>query len=148
MICCEAQLNDDLLKQLIALSEDWEAEDSCHGYTKNEKEDIEGMRIFLAKDDEEIIGYLFGCEEIQEKATSVIEEGSRCFEIMEIYVKESFRNHGIGRDLFMFAEDRLKDCDYLTLSTATKDYKAILHFYIEELGMEFWSARLFKKVIK
>ena len=35
---------------------------------------------------------------------------------------------------------------YLMLSTATKDCKRILHFYLDELGMDFWSARLFKKL--
>lgn len=30
--------------------------------------------------------------------------------------------------------------------SATRNWKAILHFYIEELGMEFWNARLFKKI--
>jgi len=34
----------------------------------------------------------------------------------------------------------------LFLSTATKDYKRILHFYIDEMGMDFWTARLFKKL--
>ncbi len=34
------------------------------------------------------------------------------------------------------------------LSTAVKNYKSILHFYIDELGMEFWTARLYKKVGK
>ncbi len=38
------------------------------------------------------------------------------------------------------------EVSYLMLGTATKNWKAILHFYLEELGMEFWSARLFKKL--
>ena len=29
-----------------------------------------------------------------------------------------------------------------------KRLAGILHFYIDELGMEFWSARLFKKISK
>ena len=36
--------------------------------------------------------------------------------------------------------------DYIMLSTATKDYRRILHFYIDELGMDFWYARLFRKI--
>ena len=36
--------------------------------------------------------------------------------------------------------------EFIMLSTATKNYKSILHFYIDELGMDFWSARLFKKL--
>jgi hypothetical protein len=34
----------------------------------------------------------------------------------------------------------------MMLTTATKNFRAILHFYIDELGMDFWSARLFKKI--
>ena len=36
----------------------------------------------------------------------------------------------------------------MMVGTATKNYRAILHFYIDELGMEFWSARLFKRLKK
>jgi hypothetical protein len=34
------------------------------------------------------------------------------------------------------------------LSTATKNFRAILHFYVDELDMNFWNARLFKKLKK
>ena len=141
----ETTLSEEVLEELILMSIDWEKEDSCHGYRHNQREDIEGNRIFLAKDEDEILGYLFGHEEIQEKASSVIEEGKKCFEVMEIYVKPQYRDKGIGRKLFEYMEGNV-DADYLTLSTATKDYRSILRFYIEHLGMDFWSARLFKKV--
>jgi len=36
--------------------------------------------------------------------------------------------------------------ELILLSTATKNYKAILHFYLDELDMEFWNARLFKRI--
>lgn len=39
-----------------------------------------------------------------------------------------------------------QEAEFLLLSTATKNWRAIFHFYIEELDMEFWSARLFKKM--
>ena len=35
-------------------------------------------------------------------------------------------------------------CSYVTLSTSTKDYKRILHFYAETVGMDFHSAFLIK----
>ena len=34
----------------------------------------------------------------------------------------------------------------IMLITATKNFRAILHFYIDELGMDFWSTSLFKKI--
>ena len=80
---------------------------------------------------------------------AVMPEGSRCFEVEELYVVPRFRSKGIGRALFAFAEDAVKDAaDYMVLSTATKNWRAIFHFYLEELDMTFWSARLFKKIAK
>ena len=146
MIIQETRLTDDVLKQLIDLSIEWENEDSCHGYRHNQKQDIEGNRIFIVEEDDQIIGYLFGHEAIQEERSSVIEEGKKCFEVLEIYVKKDYRDQGIGRQLFRYVEEKLPDTDYLTLSTATKNYKAILHFYIDEAGMSFHNARLFKKL--
>ena len=59
------------------------------------------------------------------------------------------RSKGIGRALFAFAEDAVKDiADYMVLSTATKNWRAVFHFYLEELDMTFWSARLFRKIAK
>ena len=143
----EKALTDGLLKTLIRLSADWEAENSCHGYRKNERADIEGNRIFLAEDGPDVIGYLFGHNEVSEGASSVMPDGTPFFEVEELYVKPGYRGEGIGRMLFTHAEQAVSDkADYLMLSTATKNWKAILHFYLEELGMEFWSARLFKKV--
>ena len=144
----EEKLNDEILDELIRMSEEWEAEDSCWGYRRNGKEDIENERIFLAKEGDEILGYLFGHEHIQEEHSSVIRDNTKCFEIMEIYVRPEYRSKGIGKKLFAYLEQQLTDTDYLTLSTATKNWKAILHFYIEETGMAFHSARLFKEMQK
>jgi len=49
--------------------------------------------------------------------------------------------------LFRYAEESVKsETEYMVLSTATKNWKAIFHFYLDELDMTFWSARLFKKI--
>ena len=145
----ETELTGEVLETLIAMSVDWEAEMSCYGYRANEKDDIEGNRIFLAEEDGEVIGYLFGAPFESKNMKAVMPEGSRCFEVEELYVVPRFRSKGIGRALFSFAEDAVKDAaDYMVLSTATKNWRAIFHFYLDELDMTFWSARLFKKISK
>ena len=148
VIVYEAKLNDELLEKLIAMSEVWEAENSTYGYRKNDRSDIEGNRIFLAERDGEILGYLFGHEEKSERASSIMADGTPYFEIEELYVVPSYRSKGVGRMLFHDVEQAVKAAgiDFIMLSTATKNYKSILHFYIDELGMDFWSARLFKKL--
>ena len=143
----EVDLSDRVLSELIRLSVDWEAENSSYGYRANERSDIEGNRIFLAEDNGEIIGYLFGKISLSKNMRSIMPEGTPFFEVEEIYVIPSRRSQGVGESLFRLAENAVRpDAEYIVLSTATKNRKAIFHFYIDELGMEFWSARLFKKI--
>ena len=143
----ESDLTPALMDELIALSENWESENTCHGYRKNAPVDIEGRRIFLAEDGGRTAGYLFGQMEKAKNTTSVMPEGTPYFEIEEIYVIPELRSKGIGSALFRYAENAVRsDAEYVLLGTATKNWRSILHFYIEELGMDFWSARLFKKL--
>lgn len=135
------------MDELIAMSEEWESENSCRGYRRNTAEDLESRRVFLAKDAGRTAGYLFGTMEKSENMSSVMPEGTPYFEVEEIYVVPDLRSTGIGSALFGYAEDAVRpDAEYVLLSTATKNWRSILHFYIEELGMDFWSARLFKKL--
>ena len=144
----ETELTDELERELIRLSADWEAEDSCRGYRTNAREDLEGRRFFLAEEDGAILGYLFGLRETAENSSSVMPDGTPYFEIEEIYVVPERRSQGIGRRLFAFAEEtaRREELPFLMLSTATKNARAILHFYLDELDMTFWNSRLFKKL--
>lgn len=143
----EVDLNEAVLAQLIRLSEDWAAENSCYGYRPNDKSDIEGNRIFLAEDGSEVIGYLFGRVCSAERMSSIMPEGTPYFEVEELYVVPEKRSRGIGAKLFRYAEEAVKtEAEYMVLSTATKNWKAIFHFYLDELGMTFWNARLFRKI--
>lgn len=143
----EVTPDEKVTAQLIRFSEDWAKENSCYGYRPNDKTDIAGNRIFLAEDGETVIGYLFGRVYHSEQMKSIMPEGTPYFEVEELYVVPEKRSQGIGMKLFRYAEESVKsETEYMVLSTATKNWKAIFHFYLDELDMTFWSARLFKKI--
>ena len=147
MLIHEVELNDAVLETLIALSKDWEAERSCHGYRANARADIEGNRIFLAEEDGSVIAYLFGKLCTSEKQSSVMPDGTPYFEIEELYVVPAQRSRGVGAALFAHVENALKpEAEFILLGTATKNARAILHFYLDVADMQFWSARLFKRI--
>ena len=143
----EVTLTPAVADTLIRMSELWEAENITHGYRRNGLPDLEGNRIFLAEKNGDTVGYLFGKVEKAEKTSSVMPAGTTYFEIEELYVLPEYRSQGIGRELFEFCEKEAKGAaDFIMLSTATKNSKAVLHFYLDEVGMEFWNARLFKRI--
>ena len=134
-------------KRLLELSLMWEKEDSCYGYRADMEDDFQDCYILAAYDDE-LIAYIFGKEEIQDKQTSVIDKNMHYFEIEELYVHPSYRSRGIGKQLMESLEKELKKkgLEMMMLNTATKNWKAIMHFYIDEIGMNFWSAKLYKRL--
>lgn len=147
MMIKKVPLSEEVIQFLIELSVLWESEDSCFGYRKNTVDDLTGEDIFLAEDEGEIIGYLLCHKYIQEKDVCTVPKESKCLEVEELYVIPEYRSRGIGRRLYNEAVSHYGDqIEFVTLSTATKNYRAILHFYIEELGMTFWSARLFQRL--
>lgn len=120
----KCELDDRNIKAVIALSKEWESEDLTYGYCANDKNDLIGNDLFLAYSDAQIIGYLFGKCSVLNEAITPIDKGSKCFDINEIYVKEKYRSQGIGKALFEYTENYHKqNVDYITLSTATKNYK-------------------------
>ena len=138
----EAEPTPEILEKLLQLSAQWAAEQNCYGYYPNTEADIAGKRVFLG-----IEAYLLGKLETAKNMKSIMPEGTAYFEVEELYVVPEKRSQGIGEALFRFAEETIKkDVQFIVLSTASKNSKAILHFYLDELGMQFWSARLFKKV--
>ena len=144
---CEVSLTPEVKESLLKMSADWAAENSCRGYYANDESDLHGNRFFLAMNESEPVGYLFGHLEHAKSSSTVMEAGTPFFEVEEIYVIPSMRSKGIGAGLFRFAENAVRtEANFILLSTATRNWRAVLHFYVDELGMEFWSARLFKKI--
>lgn len=143
----ETVLTPAVLEVLKQMSADWAAENSCWGYFANDESDIRGNRIFLALDGDTPVGYLFGQVTRAKQTSTVMEENTPYFEVEELYIVPDWRSRGVGSALFRYAESQVKqDAEYILLSTATKNWRAIFHFYIDELDMEFWNARLFKKI--
>lgn len=144
----EIESDHDLIGKLIELSAIWESEGSCYGYRCNSAADFEQRRIFIAELDGAVIAYLLGMNDTAQNISSIAPDGAVYFELEEIYVKPEFRSQGIGKELFLSVERTLgnEQIDLMLLSTATKNHKAVFHFYLDELGMSFWSARLFKRL--
>ena len=139
-------LDNDTTRQLIELSKLWVEEDCSYGMVVNEAEDLQAP-VAVALDGDAIVGYCFGHSYVQEQRKSYMEAGKTGFELDELYVLPQYRGLGIGRELFRMIEREVgKTCSFLTLATSTKNYKAILKLYIEELGMNFHSAFLFKNL--
>ncbi len=138
----------DDIPLLTKLSSDWEEENSCHGYQRNQAEHFAKYRVFIVEFEGEVIGYLFGTVEHSKNMTAMMPAGSTYFEVEELYIDSRFRSQGIGRAFMQYLETILlsEGIDKMVLSTATKDYKRILHFYIDEMGMSFWHAKLFKEL--
>ena len=141
----EKDPDQDLYDRLIELSAKWEEEGNCYGYVKNTQEEFEGKRIFTAREEDTVIAYLFGEEYRSSRMTSMIKEGSPCFEIDEIYVLPAYRGKGIGKKLFETMESCLKDCEAITLTAVAGDAEKLLAFYTGDNGMQIYSTRLFKK---
>ena len=139
--------NHKYLKQLLALSSAWAKEKICVSYKANEESEFINKELYLVLDEDKIIGYGLGHIKKLKDKTSYNQIGEKAFELDELYIKKNYRNKGIGKKLFKYIEKDLKDqVDLIGLVAATKKYKELLKFYIEELDMNFNNAFLFKRM--
>jgi ribosomal protein S18 acetylase RimI-like enzyme len=144
----ELFLDEETTAQLIKMSQDWEAENNVYGYVANSIEHLEGRTIFGAYNNNKLVGYIFGKPETQEKTNALISEGTVYFEVEELYVGKYYRNQGIGKALFAAMQERVKETgiDYIFLTSANKDSRRIMNFYLNEVGMNTQYAVFFKKI--
>lgn len=141
-------LTKPIMKELINLSNRWKEEAISHGIVTNTKKDFVGKDIYVAYNlKNRIVGYLLCSYFVEEKQTPTIPKGSKTCYVDELYVEKRYRCKGIGKLLFEKMQNDIKDrCEYIELVTSTKDYKRIIHFYEDIIGMNFWSASFFKKL--
>ena len=140
------KLDSDTTMQLVNLSKKWEEENCTWGIVANTENDL-AEPVFVAEENGVIVGYALGHYYTVEQKTSYIPIGAKCFMLDEIYVLPQYRNKGIGKELFKLVEKFANNtCEYLTLSTSTKNYTSILRFYVYDLEMTFHSAFLIKEM--
>ena len=141
--------DDEYMKELLALSKAWAKENSCPAYYENDANEFINHDVYVALDDNQIVAYALGnIKELEEK-TSYNEIGEKAFELDEIYVVNDYRSKGIGKALYRFIEDDVKDkVDVIGVIATSFEYKRLLKFYIDELDMTFNHALLVKRTDK
>ena len=76
-----------------------------------------------------------------------IKDAEKLQYLYELYEQPMYRIAFAVLRSSSLAEDAVsEEAEYVMLSMAAKNWKPLLRFYTEELGMEFWSARLFRKL--
>lgn len=141
-----ATLSEEEISQLVQLSIEWEKEEVTGGLRSNTKDDLH-LPMYLALDNNKIVGYIFGHFYNRETKLWDIDIGTKCFDVDELYVAPNYRSQGIGKKLFSLLEEEVKkETQYMTLGTSTYDFRRIFKFYISEVGMSFHSALFLKKI--
>ena len=135
-------------KPISELSKKFSEENCCNGIIADNEDYFKNLDVAVILVDNTIIGYGYGTFETNKKDTTFTKKDELNFVLEEIYICKEYRNCNLGKNLFKFLTDYAKKQGCKTVQTfaVSKNYKALLHFYIDELKMEFWSANLIKKL--
>ena len=135
------------MDELLALSRMWADEHSCLSYSANESDEFINHDVYIALDDDRVVAYGLGNIKELEKKTSYNEIGEKAFFLDELYVAAEYRNRGIGKALYKFMEEDVKEkVDVISVIATSNEYKKLLNFYIEDLDMKFNHAQLTKRM--
>lgn len=132
------------LPAVLAMSNALIAESSCNGLVPDDLDYLRGYRIHLAEADGQPIGYAYGVAAVSSRNIGSCRKGDRFYDLEMVYVKPEYRSCGAGRQLFTAQQEYARSLGLATLSltAVNKDWKRLLHFYIDELGMDFFWATL------
>ncbi len=139
---------EEELPRVLEMSHAFVEEGCCNGMVKDTLADLRGKRILLALADDEPVGYAYGhvAEDIGHAGAWC--DDDRYYEVDEIYVKPAWRDQGAGQRLFLALrrEAMAAGCAQLHLNACGRDWKRLLRFYCDHLGLRMWSASLYMEL--
>ena len=135
-------------KEISNLNSIFVKENCCNNIMADDEEYYFNKKIFVAVENNMIVGYVYGDFYQETKARSYAKINDKYLELEELYVLPEYRNLGVGQKLFKKIEKYAKQngAKTLRLNAVSKNYKSLLNFYIDILGMEYISAYLIKKI--
>ena len=138
----------DECKQISVLSHQFAEENCCNGVIADSEEYFLDKKVAVCVLKNQILGYAYGELDVEEKKKSYASVGDKYFYLDEMYVIPQARSYGIGKQLFKFLEDYAisNNAKTIRLNAVSKNFEKLLNFYINEMGMDFWSAYLIKKI--
>ena len=134
------------LPAVLALSDSLLAEGCCNGITPDTIEDLQACVIHVAETDGRIIGYAYGEAVDSTWNIGACRKGERYYDLSILYVLPEYRSAGVGKALYEaeLARARSLNARQIRLVAVNRDWKRLMHLYIDELGFEFWTATLYR----
>lgn len=119
-------------------------EGCCTGMVYDTLDSLRTHRILLALDAGTPIGYAYGSVETSASCIGHCKQGDAFYSLDELYVVPASRSAGVGQQLFDALRREAADagCRTLRLTAVNKDWRRLLHFYVDKLGMDFLWATL------
>ena len=134
------------LPAVLALSNALIAEGCCNGMTPDTLDDLRNWVIHVAEADGQLVGYAYG-EAVESRYTvGECRKGERYYDLEMLYVSPNHRGKGVGKALCEAELCRARSLGVrqMRLTAVNRDWKRLLHLYIDELGFEFWTATLYR----
>lgn len=133
------------LPAVLALSDALIAEGCCNGMKPDTLDDLRGWVIHVAEADGQLVGYAYGEEAESRWSVGACRKGERFYDLEMLYVSPNHRGKGVGKALYEaeLCRARSLNVSQIRLTAVNRDWKRLMHLYIDELGFAFWTATLY-----
>ena len=134
------------LPAVLAMSDALIAENCCNGMSPDSLDDLKSCVIHVAEADGQLVGYAYGKATPSPWNISGCKKHEPFYDLEMLYVAPICRGQGVGKALFdaELARARSLGARQLRLNAVNRDWKRLLHLYIDELGFDFWCATLYR----